>query len=362
MKASTTLSKNTYQIIGAIVLLGISISAFGQSNYVLKTGDTMTGTLSVEAQPYPAPTIKLFGTNTNYKFIHFEDTTDGAVWDISMDTSYESNRMAFWCSPNGVDWIIPFYITTNGVLYGNAAGLTNLNVAIAIPPGSISADKVSGEIVTFAAFTNDSIESLEVGGTSGMTKNSTGSSSLTVGGRNTASNRSFAVGWTSKAIGQRSFAAGTFSIASGDSSHAEGYSTEASGDYSHAEGWNTSATNTCAHAEGYNAKAYGQVSHAEGNATIAAGSASHAEGYLTEANGVVSHAGGFSAIANHDRTFVWSSSDDSSAEFSSTTNRQFSVYADNGIRLEAGSNATVEVVGLDLSDIGCYGDIPMFGE
>jgi hypothetical protein len=160
---------------------------------------------------------------------------------------------------------------------------------------------------------------------------------------------SFAAGICSRATGEASNAEGWQCYATGDDSHAEGNNTLASGIASHAEGWSTIASNWYDHAEGYDTIALGAASHVEGAWSIASGSISHADGWLTSAEGVASKASGTKAIAAHDAAFVWSSSDEANdMEFESTTNRQFNVYADNGIRLETGTNSTITINGEEL--------------
>jgi hypothetical protein len=56
------------------------------------------------------------------------------------------------------------------------------------------------------------------------------------------------------------------------------------------------------------------------------------------------------AQALHDDTFVWSSSDATDQLiFTSTTNKEFSVYADNGIRFVTGTNGAVEMNAISLN-------------
>jgi hypothetical protein len=212
--------------------------------------------------------------------------------------------------------------------------LTNLNVVTAISDGSITADKVSSDILTQASLTNGAINALIVG----SRLNTVGQFSMAVGARNTVTNCSFAAGLGTKALGSYSSAEGYHSEASGYVSHAEGNYTEAAGNYSHAEGWSTEASGSASHAEGYNTTASGGGAHAQGGNTTASGLYSSVAGYESEANGVISTALGSSAIANHDYSFVWSSSSATNClvEFESTTNYQFSVYAENGIRLLGG--------------------------
>lgn len=93
-----------------------------------------------------------------------------------------------------------------------------------------------------------------------------------------------------------------------------------------------SALGTNSVAEGSETLALGDNAHAEGSATMASGFAAHAEGELTLATGRASHAAGSGAAATNDNTYVWS--DGMLVE--STTNKQFTVYASNGIRLLGG--------------------------
>ena len=134
---------------------------------------------------------------------------------------------------------------------------------------------------------------------------------------------------TGVATGLYAHAEGDSTTASGANSHAEGVDTEASGYGSHAEGLSTEASGNYSHAEGVDTEAIGVGSHAEGESTTASGDSSHAEGFSTEASGDYSHAAGRNASATNDNTYVWSDG----TTTSSTTTKQFTVHADNGIRL-----------------------------
>ncbi|MDF7805849.1 hypothetical protein P4E94_00260 [Pontiellaceae bacterium B12219] len=338
-----------------LIVAGVfDITALAQTDFVLKSGDTMTGTLSIESQGGMndfQPSLRLFGSQDQFKYIRMVNTDSSAIWDLTMDTAADGDSLTFYFSPDGDNWLIPFSIDQSGIMYGNAYGLTNLNIAQAIPDGSITANKVGVEILTATALNDGSIEDLSI------------SSDLSVAG-------SIVAGQGSTAGGSYSSALGVNSTASGYASHAQGNLTEASGPMSHAEGYSSKAVHLFAHAEGYGTVAAGPASHAEGSSTVASNSCSHAEGYYSKALGTASHAGGSKAVAQHANSFVWSSGDDLNEEFISTTNRQFNVYADNGIRLVPGSSAKVDVEGsmnvtgtisghFDLSNIGVYGDISM---
>ena len=118
----------------------------------------------------------------------------------------------------------------------------------------------------------------------------------------------------------------------------EGTNTTATGSYSHAEGRDTTASGYASHSEGFATEATGNYSHSEGRDTLASGSASHAEGWDTTASGNYSHAAGRNATASDDYTYVWA---DGAATSSSTT-KQYTVHADNGIRLLGVAGVYVE--------------------
>jgi hypothetical protein len=162
------------------------------------------------------------------------------------------------------------------------------------------------------------------------------SNSLVVG-LGTASGQNAVSEGNSTASGYGSHAEGG-STAGGALAHAEGYWTTASGDYgSHAEGSTTTASGSGSHSEGYFAEAYGTSSHAEGRWSSAAGTGSHAAGEC--------------ANATNDNTYVWSDG----TTVSSTTNRQYTVCATNGIRLMGGP--TTVVPGGDIS-MGTFTSMP----
>lgn len=97
--------------------------------YFEQNDDTMTSTLSLESQLGALggiPAINISGDTNIYKFIRFKNSSNGTVWDVSMDSHDFSNRFAIWYSSNGTTWKAPLYISTNGVLYANGAGITNL--------------------------------------------------------------------------------------------------------------------------------------------------------------------------------------------------------------------------------------------
>lgn len=72
------------------------------------------------------------------------------------------------------------------------------------------------------------------------------------------------------------------------------------------------------------------------------------------ASGSSSQAHGIYAEALHDETYVWSSTDNWNLYrnvLSSTTNKQYSVFAENGIRLLVGDNAIVDIETINPSKI-----------
>ena len=146
-------------------------------------------------------------------------------------------------------------------------------------------------------------------------------------------------------------AEGYQTTATGWYSHVEGCCATASKDGSHAEGGYTKADGEWSHAEGYITKADGTYGHAEGGWTTAAGEFCHAEGGDTIANGSCSHSAGAGARATNDITYVWSDG----TEIGSTTDRQYTVYAGNGIRLLGGNvevGTNLHVVGSTRFDQG----------
>jgi hypothetical protein len=283
----------------ALTLTTLAIQTPAQ-DFVQKQGDTMTGTLTLQAQDGIIPALQIQEETDQWKFFRLENTQDNTRWDITMDKN--SNALSFWYSAPGIE-AIHFSIDTNGVIYGNGAGLTNLNLHV-----------ISG---------------------------------------------SLAIGDETQAIGNNAFAIGTGTTASLDNAHAQGWITTASGWNAHAQGGLTTASETAAHAQGWRTAALGWGSHAQGGETIASnqyahaqgfrtaalGDYAHAQGYRSIAAGIASHAAGHSAIVSNDYSFVWSSSTTNETPFASTTNRQFSVYADNGIRLHTGPDATIEIAG-----------------
>lgn len=112
----------------------------------------------------------------------------------------------------------------------------------------------------------------------------------------------------SLAAGISSHTENGMNVAAGHYSHAEGLGTLAGGKGAHSEGTGTRALEENSHAEGNYAQAY-KFSHAEGNYTEALGRGAHAEGDLTVANGLAQHVegtlnikdalGGFSTPGNY---------------------------------------------------------------
>ncbi|MGD9874571.1 MAG: hypothetical protein AB7T27_09920 [Kiritimatiellia bacterium] len=157
------------------------------------------------------------------------------------------------------------------------------------------------------------------------------------GGRDTIDEGmySHAEGVWSSALGYGSHAEGQMTIATGLISHAEGVLSWALGHISHAEGEETRAMGEASHTEGEESIAYGRGSHAEGYGTIASGEYSHAEGRATLAGSKVSHAQGYRAKATNNYTFIWA--DGQESDFSTISSNEFAVRAQNGLRLAGGN-------------------------
>jgi hypothetical protein len=84
--------------------------------------------------------------------------------------------------------------------------------------------------------------------------------------------------------------------------------------------------------------------------TTASGYASHAEGYNTTASTSHSHAAGSSANAVHSDTYVWADG----TSTSSSTNKQYTVYASNGIRLLGGPTEIAYILPQGDLQMGSY--------
>ncbi len=160
-----------------------------------------------------------------------------------------------------------------------------------------------------------------------------------------AADYSHAEGTNTVAEGRGSHAEGHTSRATGVGAHAEGHLTTALGPYSHAEGENTRADGPVCHAEGNYTIATGFFSHAEGSATEARGNSSHAEGEWSVAAGNVSHAGGQRARTLHNYTFVWADSSDTNY-FDTAAINQFLIRAAGGVGIGTNSpGQALEVAG-----------------
>ena len=109
-----------------------------------------------------------------------------------------------------------------------------------------------------------------------------------------------ALGSQTKASGVASFAGGVLSYAIGYASFSYGNGAKATGESSWASGEGTLAQGNYSYATGWGAKALGQSSFAEGWNTEASGDSSHAQGSSTKAIGPSSHAGGVETIAGYD--------------------------------------------------------------
>lgn len=89
-----------------------------------------------------------------------------------------------------------------------------------------------------------------------------------------------AEGTGTKASAQGAHSEGIGTLASGFASHTENGNTIASGIYSHAEGTYSTASGKASHSEGCKTTAFGENSHSEGFFTKASGKNSHAEGTI----------------------------------------------------------------------------------
>lgn len=148
-----------------------------------------------------------------------------------------------------------------------------------------------------------------------------------IGGGGTAGYPNQAAGVYASILG------GLGNTAINDAATAMGANTIASGISSTAMGAGTIADGYASTTLGLATVADGTGATAMGALTAADGDYSTATGYNTSAGGNSSTAMGYQANATHDATFVWAD-DSSSSAFNSTTNREFSIRAQNGVRLQ----------------------------
>ena len=177
--------------------------------------------------------------------------------------------------------------------------------------------------------TNETVNVVTIDSASARTNTFGGA--LTVLGNRVQNDSSTASGWGSTAFGASSDASGGWAFVSGTSS-------TASGDRSYAHGSNAEAAGDRSYAAGFWAVSSGNTAVAQGGYVDALGDYSRAVGYDTTASGTRSHAAGYKSTASHDDSFVWS---DGTAQGSSTT-KQYTVHADNGIRLLGAAGVEVE--------------------
>lgn len=138
----------------------------------------------------------------------------------------------------------------------------------------------------------------------GKSSTASGENSHAEGKSTTAyADNSHAEGESTSTGGDDAHAEGSNTYASGNYSHAEGHGSIASSESAHAEGSDTVASAAHSHAEGYGTHAEGSCCHAEGFYTTASGTASgydsHAGGAYTDATGPRSFAHGHGTSTAH---------------------------------------------------------------
>jgi len=182
---------------------------------------------------------------------------------------------------------------------GDGGGLTNLNAG-SITSGTLSLNQLPYQVVkNFAS----------VGGSIGLGDDAIANDDGTT-----------ALGDTAWATGEASTALGQLSAASSYGSIALGFSAKASGANSTALGSESQASGGASVALGFSAKASGSYS------TVAGGSGNSAAGDY-------SFAAGSQACATNAGAFVWA--DTQNTNFCSTTTNEFSIRAQNGVRIQA---------------------------
>jgi len=133
---------------GVTLTAGSTLLVSGIPVLLADGSQTVSGTLSISSSVLEKPSVRISGESNQYKFIRFQNNTNGVIWDISMDRDTDGNRLAVWNSPDGNNWTTPFIIDTNGVIYANGAGLTNLAVGASefTPVGSLEATTIQAAI------------------------------------------------------------------------------------------------------------------------------------------------------------------------------------------------------------------------
>ena len=227
--------------------------------------------------------------------------TQSSVNDIS------NNLNTNFLKISSVTQNITQYLSTNNVLISSAFisnGLTIFgNVSGNNPSVSFNSGFAAGLYSFAVGFSTQAIGLADYAeGYQTIANNGGG---MFVGGSHAEGYRTQALGRGSHAEGSNtialsgeSHAEGNTTTASGLASHAEGSGTVASGYLSHAEGQNTIASGSGSHAEGFGSMSFGGPSHAEGQNTKASGDASHSEGLISSALGLASHAEGFDTTAS----------------------------------------------------------------
>lgn len=296
--------------------MGSMISGDG---FVKKTGDTMTGSLSIDK-----------GNNYSTKL---NDNGLQVFHDGNTKAAVTAKRDTFTLSDSAGNTVFRVKTTNSkGIQIGENAA-ENAIVLGTDMPGSGARNSIAIGINAFApeqgfAFGTNNRASATEGGVIGHYNTVIGSSAFAGGGGNETkadqsiifgSNNTISVGEACAVFGSQNeirlgtddeftfenenydesdyygaetFVEGSLNVGVGSSAHAEGNQTMALGRHSHSEGYLTVAYSSDAHAEGDSTKAVGKNTHAEGDTTVAIGEGSHAEGKETRAEGQWSHAEG----------------------------------------------------------------------
>ncbi len=316
------------------------------TNYVLRTGDTMSGKLTISNALVVGPGL----ARGTYSVAQGEESTawgdyshaegrSGAVGQGSHAEGYYTVATGDYSHAEGATtWAYGLYSHAEG------SGTKALSFASHSEGVDASAEgygsHAEGEGSTAYgrgshaegkdSFTSGDYSHAEgCGSTVGIYSHAEGGRSVAVG------EGSHSEGYTAVAMADFSHAEGSNTWAEGHHSHAEGGYSTASGRGSHAEGNYSLAGGDYSHAEGSNTWAEGLYSHAEGGGTVAGGEYGHAEGQATVAGGKVSHAQGYRAKATNNYTFIWA--DGQEADFSTISSNEFAVRAQNGLRLAGGN-------------------------
>ena len=237
-------------------------AAGGSSNKVLKAGDTMTGTLTIDASG-----ANLIVSQGN---VGIGTTAPGAKLDVNGTVKVQGGSPADGMVLTAVDG-------TGLATWEPAAGGSTPTLDAVLAQGNTSTRDMSIGKLTLSGTLDGQTIKTNGGGTAPVQP--TGSQAVAMGNNTTAS------GLASTAMGDGTTASGKYSVAMGQSTTASNYYAVAMGISSQASGYGAVAAGTTTVAGG------------SGNYQVAMGSGSHASGDTSTAFGLSTTAGGTASTA-----------------------------------------------------------------